>query len=141
MLKRKINSPMYITWKDENNIGIPIIDEQHRGIVSAINSMYYIMQYEKRQGAIKSLLVLLEQYTHFHFITEQNLMKEALYPELEDHLKLHSSLINQTKKLMQEYQRGADSRQILTFLRDWWLHHIQEEDEKYVPYVLEIGKE
>lgn len=33
-----------IVWSDTNNLGIPIIDEQHRGIISASNSLYFSMQ-------------------------------------------------------------------------------------------------
>ena len=36
---------LYITWKNEDELGIPIIDEQHRGVVTAINSLFYFMQF------------------------------------------------------------------------------------------------
>jgi len=30
---------LYIVWNQNNNVGIKIIDEQHRGTISTINSL------------------------------------------------------------------------------------------------------
>ena len=34
---------LYINWKDDFNIGIPVVDEQHRGLVVLINSFHYAL--------------------------------------------------------------------------------------------------
>lgn len=38
---------LFIVWSDMNETGIKIIDDQHRGIVSVINSLYFYMSYDK----------------------------------------------------------------------------------------------
>lgn len=135
-----MNNNLYITWKDENNIGVPIIDEQHRGIISAINSIYYTIQHENNPIAIKSILVLLEQYTQFHFLTEESLMRKAKYPAYEDHLKLHGILVERTRQQLIDYGQSADASDVLRFLKDWWLYHILKEDQKYIPFMFKYLK-
>ena len=36
-----MNNNVFIVWKNSNDCGINIIDEQHRGIVSTINTLFY----------------------------------------------------------------------------------------------------
>ena len=64
------NSMLYIVWNDINKLGIPIIDEQHRGIVATINSFHYFIQEGHGLEALKPTLNILEQYTCIHFKTE-----------------------------------------------------------------------
>ncbi len=42
-----MSNDLYIIWHPDNDLGIPIIDEQHRGLVSAINSLHYFIKADK----------------------------------------------------------------------------------------------
>ena len=88
---------LYIVWDESNNLGIPIIDEQHRGIVTIINSLHHCIRQGQGEDAIRPIMTMLEQYTVIHFKTEEWFMKEAGYPELEAHLALHRNLAAKTK--------------------------------------------
>ncbi len=68
---------LYIVWTDRNKVDIPILDEQHRGIVSTINSLHYFIRQGRRLDALDSTLVVLRQYTAIHFRTEEALMRES----------------------------------------------------------------
>ena len=74
---------LYIVWNDKYHVGVPIIDEQHRGIVSAINTLFEFIRQGHGQEALKPTFLVLEQYTRLHFITEQRLLQEIEYPNLE----------------------------------------------------------
>jgi len=39
-----MNHNILIVWDSSFNLGIPIVDEQHRGIVSTINSLCFAIQ-------------------------------------------------------------------------------------------------
>ncbi len=41
-----LNHNVFIVWEDKYNVGIPIIDEQHRGIVTTINSLHFGIQHD-----------------------------------------------------------------------------------------------
>jgi len=126
---------LYIVWSDNNKIGVPIIDEQHRGIVSAINSLQYFMQTGHGDEIIKPIMIMLEQYINIHLEVEEALMAEAGYPALEEHIELHKKLVEKTKKLSIGANMNLESDIVLKFLKEWWLGHINKEDRKLAPFL------
>ena len=130
-----MSNALYIIWNDSNMIGIPIIDEQHRGIISTINSLHYFIQIGHGEEVLRPTLNMLSQYTEIHFKTEAALMKKANYPQLDEHLGFHRSLATKTKELATSIGGNNDPADVLKFLKDWWLSHINGEDKKYVPFI------
>ncbi|BCO09520.1 hemerythrin [Desulfolithobacter dissulfuricans] len=133
-----MNNILYIVWSDNNNIGIPIIDEQHRGIISTINSLHYFIQTGHGDEIIKPTMIILEQYVDIHFKTEEALMKKANYPDIKDHIVMHKKLVEKTKNLSIYASSNNDSNIILKFLKEWWLGHINKEDVKYAPFLKKL---
>ena len=123
---------LYVVWNEASNLGIPIVDEQHRGIVTTINSLHHCIQEGRGKDSMKPILIMLEQYTVIHFNTEEQLLTEAGYPELETHMALHRDLAAKTKEF-QSLQH--DPQEVLRFLREWWLEHINRDDRKYAALV------
>ena len=126
---------MYITWNKENELGIPIIDEQHRGAVATINSLFYFMQDERGLDALRPTLTVLDQYTLIHFETEEAIMKQKGYPDYDAHALLHKELVEKMGHVMREAIAQSDPKVVLTFLKEWWLDHINEQDRKFSTYV------
>jgi hemerythrin len=122
---------LYIVWNKENELEIPIIDEQHRGIVSTINSFYYFIQQGHGSEALMPTLNILGQYTNLHFKAEETLMDRAKYPALDDHLALHKELAKKMTILARELISKEDANSLLGLLKSWWLGHINLEDRKY----------
>ena len=130
---------LYIAWKDSYCIGIPIIDEQHRCIVSIINSIHYFVAEHRELDVLESIINMMLQYTVIHFNTEEAMLKEAGYPSIEEHVLLHKQLINQLKSVSHEAMQDCDVGPLLKLLRAWWLSHINQEDRKYVPFMTSKG--
>ena len=126
---------LYIVWDDKYRVGVPIIDEQHRGIVSSINTLYEFIKQGQGQEALKPTFLVLEQYTHLHFKTEQKLLQEIKYPDLEAHIGLHKKLITNTEQIKSTSFINNDPNVVMLFLKEWWLGHINKEDRKYIPYI------
>ncbi|MCK5148330.1 hemerythrin family protein [bacterium] len=126
---------LYIIWSDKNKLDIPIIDEQHRGIISTINSLHYFIQIGHGAEILTPTLTMLAQYTKIHFKTEEALLAKAKYPAIEEHCALHKTLIEKIEKLSIEVSRDRDAGRVLIFLREWWLNHINKEDSKYVLFI------
>ncbi len=126
---------LYIVWNDGNTLGIPIIDEQHRGIISTINSLYYSIQTGHGQEVTGPTIAMLEQYINVHFKTEETLMLEAGYPAVEEHIALHKKLVDKTTELSIIAGDDTGPEMLLKFLRGWWLSHINKEDRKYAPFL------
>lgn len=126
---------LYIKWDEKYNLGIPIIDEQHRAIVSTINTYHYFFARGNEGAALKLTLITLEQYTMTHFMTEENIFKQTEYPESASHKKLHNYLIKRMRDIAIETIQENDPDILLHFLKEWWLSHIRIEDSKYSPHV------
>ena len=131
---------LYIVWAERNQLGIPIIDEQHRGIVSTINSFHYFIQEGRGDEILEPTLATLENYTKIHFATEEDLMQRAGFPDLDKHKALHRTLMKRTTDISRESIYLKDPDMALKFLKEWWLGHINVEDRKYSPYVRKLAK-
>ena len=55
-------NPLYIVWKDEFNLDIPILDEQHHAIVATINSLYFFIQEGWGLAALTPTLKIIKTY-------------------------------------------------------------------------------
>lgn len=126
-----MNSSLYIKWTDKNNTGIPILDEQHKGIVSLINSLHFSITQKDSNDITQPIARSIELYTEIHFQTEELFLHTSLYPDIENHLHLHHELRHAIKK----DERHIEPIEYLKFLKNWWLGHINIEDMKYVAHV------
>lgn len=129
---------LYIIWQESANLGIPIIDEQHRAIVTTINSLYYFIQEGRGLEALRPTFGVLDQYTRIHFITEEELMRRAGFDGLEEHIALHEELSEKMKTIARESISSKEPELALEFLKKWWLDHINGEDRLYVPAVMKV---
>ena len=126
---------LYIVWNAANETGIPIIDEQHRGIVSTINSLHYFLQNGDAAVAFEPTMDVLNHYTNLHFMAEEALMRQAGYGTIDDHIAVHTQFMNQVRG-MATFRADPDKvGELLAFLKDWWLKHINHVDRGYVPVV------
>jgi hemerythrin len=126
-----INSPLYIVWNDIHKIDIPIIDEQHRGIVSIINSLHHMIRQGMGFQALLPTIIIMEQYSIIHFESEQMLLKKYEYPDYDNHFMLHAELRENLKAIKAQTFMNKDTAAVINFLKNWWIHHTNVEDKKY----------
>ena len=130
-----MKNALYIVWNKNNELRIPIIDEQHRGIVTTINSFHYFIKEGSGLDALKPTFIILAQYINIHFKTEEALMKAAGYNGLEEHLVLHRELIKRTQAIARGAVSYKEPEIALSFLKEWWIGHINQKDKKYASQV------
>lgn len=126
-----MKNALYIVWQSSSESGIPILDEQHRGIVSAINSLYYFIQNGDAAVAFEPTMDVLNYYTKLHFLTEEALLKAAGYPDIDAHVEIHHRLMDQVRSMAKGYADEDQVRALLEFLKEWWIGHINNEDKQY----------
>ena len=124
-------------WKDGFNIGITEIDEQHRSFLDCLNDCYSQISSEKRTSIDQSLIDRLSAYAAMHFRFEESLMEAKGYPEIAQQRKMHKYFESQVAELEASLskQGGRSMESVLSFLRDWFLNHIIEQDKKFASYV------
>ncbi len=119
---------LFIVWKPEYNLGIPIIDEQHRGIVTTINSLFYAMQNKHGVKVLDSVLNMVTEYTHIHFELEENFLRQRGFTDFENHRELHNELRRTLSNTENKNLWKDDPQKFLEFLKNWWIDHICKKD-------------
>jgi len=112
--------------------GIEVIDSQHQKLFQIFQTL--LDNIEQQSGNTEHIIEELEAYTHYHFSTEENLMKKFKCPEMATHVAQHEIFKQKVLdfKTSQLFQSATLNEEIAGFLRKWFLHHILEYDAKYV---------
>ena len=126
---------LYIQWQTDSELGIPILDEQHHGIVSTINTLHYYSSQGQGVAVLLPTFKIMEQYSILHFKLEESLMRDANFPDFERHCKVHRELIEKTIAVRTKATLENDPKLALAFLKEWWIGHINGEDRQYVNWV------
>jgi hemerythrin len=119
---------VFIIWKPEYNLGIPIIDEQHRGIVSTINSLHFGMQNNYVKNILTPIIDMMNDYTRIHFQIEESFLEAIDFPSAKRHHDLHCDLSSKLSNTGRHSMMDKDPRQFMDFLKNWWINHICSED-------------
>lgn len=126
-----------MTWNDSFSVSVKAMDEQHKGLVKTLNELHAAMMSGQTKAVAGDLLKTLVKYTRDHFSAEEALMRRAGYPQLGAHCAQHKNLTGQVETFAGRYERGevALNVDLLMFLRDWLVTHIQKTDREYGPWL------
>lgn len=126
-----------ITWTEELETGIAVIDGQHRRILDYINDLL------AADGATDNVVTGriisdLVDYTYSHFAFEEALMEEAGYDSLPIHRKTHEAFCNRINDFKERAAAGEPvADDLAELLRTWLLRHIMSDDKSYATLVRE----
>ena len=69
--------------------------------------------------------------------TEEQFFLHSDYPDSQKHKELHRKFTNKIAEFRDSLAKGSAqvSMELLNFLKDWLIHHIQGTDHLYVDYV------
>jgi hemerythrin len=125
-------------WTDRLNVGIEVIDNQHRRIVDYINLLDEANFKGHSREEIGRLIHDLVDYTISHFGFEESLQEEAGYPYIKAHQKVHGLFTQRVADFQARFDNGEDiSEKLHSLLTTWLLNHIKHDDADYVPSVKE----
>ncbi|MFO7828375.1 MAG: bacteriohemerythrin [Bacteroidales bacterium] len=130
-----------IEWNDTYELGIKEIDNQHKGLVILINELFELMSQGKAKNHLEDIFSHLTDYTKKHFFAEEKLMVKYAYQGFDEHKAEHQKFIEKLSAFKNDFSQGKTtlSLEILNFLRDWLLNHIQITDQQYVPHVKKMS--
>lgn len=130
---------LFIVWTKQYETGIPILDEQRRGLVSLINSFFFHRR--DANGDIDAVLVptaeMFKSYARINFATIEALMRDCEYPELERYRMAHEEILAHIAVMDLKYRRHRDAEGLLDFLKEYWLQNLQSGCNSYLPYLQE----
>jgi hemerythrin len=122
-----------IVWDKRLETGHAKIDEQHKSLVEIVNRLHGAMKQGKGKGELEGILVFLKDYTVSHFAMEEELMAKYSYSGAVKHKQIHADLVKQVADLVTRFQAGTASLtlEVMNFLEDWLVQHIQGEDYRF----------
>mgnify|MGYP000373188259 CR=1 FL=1 len=119
-------------WNDSYNIGIDVIDHQHRQILDYINVLEKI-RVNGQHDKIKDVLDDLIDYTQSHFSFEENLLQQVCYQYLPSHKGIHELFVKRLHDYRQRFNNGESiENDLYRLLSKWLINHIQHDDQDYV---------
>jgi hemerythrin len=128
---------VHIQWKDRYSINYKDIDDQHKVLVGILNQLIDMLDQEASADQVVEIVHQLCQYALTHFTNEERYMEAVGYPGLERQKAQHAAFINRLLELNRTYDAtdGGLVEETLEFVKKWFLNHIMESDQDYVPYM------
>lgn len=131
----------FIEWNSNLSVKIAAIDEQHQKLIAMINELNNAMALGKGKEVVSKIINGLVSYATSHFSTEEKYFDQFKYPETLTHKKEHADFVKKVGEFQEKFNKGmaALTLEIMQFLKDWLVKHIQGTDKKYSSFFNEKG--
>jgi hemerythrin len=126
----------FFVWDQKFATDVKEYDTQHQKLFAMINELHDAMKERKGAEVLARLLTNLERYTVTHFTAEEKGMAEVNYPGLAQQQLQHKAFIAKIAEFKLQLTQGKVTLtlDVMTFLKDWLVNHIQKMDVRYGPY-------
>jgi hemerythrin len=127
-----------MNWNEKMSVGVAAIDDEHKKLVGMLNDLYDGFQSGKAAEALGKVLDGLISYTAAHFKHEEDLFAKTGYPAAAAHKKEHDDLTKQVLDVQAKFKAGVSgtlSLEVMNFLKNWLVTHIQGSDKSYAPHL------
>lgn len=132
-----------IVWDESLSINNEGIDKQHKELIDHLNKLTAAVNAHEGPTVILSTFDFLNDYTNFHFSTEEKFMVEHNYPGYNQHKTAHEEFINTLKNLEQDFvEEGATyslADSLDTMLINWLINHIKSMDKGFGLFIEKHG--
>ncbi len=127
-----------LVWSDEYNIGVDVIDKEHKRLFKIINKLFAFGEEEKKsQWACQEGIKYFKEHAIKHFAEEENFMLSINYKGYETHRQLHEGFRQKTLPALEQelehtnYSPGAVNH-FLGVCAGWLIGHTLTEDQAIV---------
>jgi hemerythrin len=132
---------MAFKWDANLSVNVREIDDQHKRFVELINRLNDALNAREFGDNIRKILSEIETLAKLHFETEERYFKEFNYADAKDHIDEHNKLLIQVKELYAKHpeDNAALAFELIDFLEDWLINHLDYQDKKYTKCFNEHG--
>lgn len=124
-----------IRWNESVEVGVEELDTHHRQFAEILNELDEALHESNRENAIRVVLMKLNDYSFYHFQTEEEYMQAIGYPGATRHEQMHLSYRSALDGFIQDFSSGKRVElALLAFLTDWFVNHIMAEDRAYAEF-------
>ena len=104
-----------------------------------LNDAFNLIKENKKKEAQLLFSDTLAKYVNEHFHNEEKFMEQIVFPELEDHRRVHANFKKTFLKLKAEIESSHEEnncRRIFTDTFTWIINHIGKTDKKFADFYL-----
>ena len=130
-----------VEWNDSFSVGNALMDAHHQVFFQMIKEFREVPNKGDRD-VMKKYVDFLVEYTAMHLGSEEALMHQAGYPELDRHKAVHDAFTRKVLSVAESFdheQASISADDILKIIEDWLVGHILDEDKRYMPYVEKLA--
>ena len=127
----------WIQWSSDLALGIDEIDDQHKVLIEILNDVYETVNSGNRdEKKLKKIIDGMLRYVNFHFVTEEMKMIKTNYGDYKNHKAEHDAFVERALEFQAAFREGSSTlpEEMMNFLKEWLVNHIQGTDRQYVPY-------
>lgn len=130
------------TWNEKFSVQVEEMDDQHKVLFDLINQLHDAMSTGKGNEIMAGILAGLKDYTLTHFSKEEKYLESFHYSGIAEQKKQHQLFVEKISEYEQKLteKKLGLSIDVLHFLRDWLIQHIQTIDAKYADSFHSHGK-
>ena len=124
----------FMTWTDDMSVGVAMFDAEHKEIVELINELDENMRAGSADLNLDKASEGLFAHTEQHLCHEEEYFERVQYPLAAEHKAYHDELRQQIVRIREEMDNGNSTvlgAELLRFLREWLVPHIEFDDKKY----------
>lgn len=123
-------------WDKKYELGHEKIDFEHRIFLNLVSVTITYADCAATKERMLSHLKEIELYARFHFLSEENMMKDVGYPHYAHHKEEHRILLSQFNDKIHDYVLQEISMEdVGQFLFEWFAFHTTNSDHKFVQYI------
>lgn len=127
---------MALRWDNKYEIGHPRIDAEHRIFLGLIIDLDRACHAGDSRGRLSRIIREIAAYARFHFVSEENIMIDLAYPELESHRRQHQRLLASIDDKAHQFDHGLlDGGAIVDFTFEWFALHTTQVDKKIMAFL------
>ncbi len=125
-----------MAWEPRFGVGHDGIDADHERLFTLFNDFVTVVNDDREDSEIQSVLRDLLEYTDYHFDREERLMKRYGYPDYEQHKLMHDAFVRQLHDVNNALDAGGEKGAfVLSVLGKWLTGHILGVDKKLGAYI------
>jgi hemerythrin len=132
-----------VAWSENLRIGVPAVDAQHRELFSRVATFETALGRGDARR-IDEAFAFLREYALVHFACEEQLMRDAAYPALDEHRAAHLQFAERLAALVRDREGGAAGAFLGLRARNWivvWLlDHVAGTDQALGRYLRARGR-
>ncbi|MBU0992911.1 MAG: bacteriohemerythrin [Proteobacteria bacterium] len=127
-----------IKWDKSISVNIMDVDENLKKIIDLINKIIDLKQSKNcDENELMETFADLTEFVRNYFPHEENYLIKYKYPELKQHKKEHKKFVKKINAFRRWFAEDPAnlSDDVVRYLREWVLFHIQEFDMTFGPFI------